>query len=138
MTSEPFTFIIQGGVKQPLFSIFFSLLLNFVLRHSAQDTQFHTRSDGKLFNVSRQRTKTKVYTVLIREMLFVDDVALTSHTEELHSAVSNVFPVLFNVPLNWVGLLAEIVVFQSTISSYCDVFPMSWSAVYSIEIMNLN
>lgn len=83
--SEPST--IPSSIKQDcviaptFFSIFFSLLLNFVFRHSIQGIHLHTRSDGKLFNLARLRPKTKVHTILIREMLFVDDVALTSHTE---------------------------------------------------------
>ena len=42
----------------------------------------HTRSDGKLFNLSRLRAKTKVCQLLLREMLFADDAALASHTQE--------------------------------------------------------
>ena len=41
-----------------------------------------TRSDGKLFNIARLRAKTKAYVVLIWELLFAGDVALTSHSEE--------------------------------------------------------
>ena len=41
-----------------------------------------TRHDGKLFNLKRLRAKTKVTCVLIREMLFADDAALVSHTQE--------------------------------------------------------
>ena len=40
------------------------------------------RSDSKLFNIVRLRTKSKAYVVLIRELLFADDFALTSHSEE--------------------------------------------------------
>lgn len=84
--SEPF--MIRSGVKQgcvlvpTLFGIFFSLLLSFAFRHSEEGVHLHTRSDGKLFNLSRLKAKTKVRTVLIREMLFADDAALTSRTEE--------------------------------------------------------
>ena len=42
----------------------------------------HTRHDGKLFNFKWLRAKTKVTCVLIREMLFADDAALVSHTQE--------------------------------------------------------
>ena len=84
--SDPF--VIKSGVKQgcvlapTLFSIFFSLLLRFAFSHSEDGVHLHTRSDGKLFNLSRLKAKTKLRTVLIREMLFADDAALTSHTEE--------------------------------------------------------
>ena len=85
-TSEPFT--IRSGVKQgcvlapTLFGIFFSLLLNHAFKHSTEGIHLHTRSDGKLFNLARLRAKTKVRTVLIRELLFADDAALTTHKEE--------------------------------------------------------
>lgn len=41
----------------------------------------HIRSNDKLFNLTCLRAKTKVYTVLIREMLFADDAALTTHAK---------------------------------------------------------
>ena len=85
-TSQPFP--MQSGVKQGcvlapnLFGIFFSLLLNFAFGQSTKGIHLHTRSDGKLFNLARLRAKTKVRPVLIREMLFADDAALSSHTKE--------------------------------------------------------
>ena len=42
----------------------------------------HTRTDGRLFSLSRLRAKTKVRETLIRDMLFADDAAVTSHTEQ--------------------------------------------------------
>ena len=84
-TSEPFT--IRSGVKQgcvhapTFFGIFFSLLLNHAFKHSMEGIYLHTRSDSKLFNLARLRAKTKVRTV-IRELLFADDAALTTHKEE--------------------------------------------------------
>jgi len=84
--TEPFP--MHSGVKQgcvlapTLFGIFFSLLLKFAFEQSTEGVHLHTRSDGKLFNLARLRAKTKVRTVLIREMLFADDAALSSHTEE--------------------------------------------------------
>ena len=85
-TSEPFN--VLSGVKQgcvlapTLFSIFFSMLLYFAFRHSNEGVHLHNRSEGKLFNLARLKAKTKVRIVLIKEMLFADDAALISHTEE--------------------------------------------------------
>ena len=85
-TSEPF--VIKSGVKQgcvlapTLFGIFFSLHLRFAFSHSEDGVHLHTRSEGKLFNLSRLKAKAKIRTVLIRKMLFADDAALTPHTEE--------------------------------------------------------
>ncbi|XP_067867364.1 uncharacterized protein [Heterodontus francisci] len=65
-----------------LFGIFFTLLLSHAFKSSEGGIFLHTRSDGRLFNLARLRAKTKVRKVLIRELLFADDAALTSHTEE--------------------------------------------------------
>ena len=84
-SSEPFP--IKSGVKQgcvlapTLLGILFSLLLGYAFKGNEEGAYIHTRSDGSLFNLSRLRAKTKVRKVLIREMLFADDAALTVHTE---------------------------------------------------------
>ena len=83
--SKPFP--IKSGVKQgcvlapTLFGIFFSVLLNHAFGSSNEGIYIHTRSDGKLFNLARLKAKTKVRKVLIREMLFADDAALTAHSQ---------------------------------------------------------
>jgi len=85
-TSKPFP--IKSGVKQgcvlapTLFGIFFSMLLTHAFSSSEDGIYIHTRSDGKLFNLARLRAKTKVRSVLIRDMLFADDAALTAQSEE--------------------------------------------------------
>ena len=84
-SSDPFP--IKSGVKQgcvpapTLFGIF-SLLLHYAFHKSEDDIFLHTRSDGNLFNLARLKAKTKVNTVLIRKMLFVDNAALAAHTED--------------------------------------------------------
>ena len=51
--------------------------------YESEDKIFnHTRSNGNLFNIARLRAKTKVYRVLIREMLLADDADLATHSEE--------------------------------------------------------
>ena len=85
-TSEAFK--VSSGVKQgcvlapTLFGIFFSMLLQYAFMNCREGVFLHTRSDGKLFNIARLRAKTKVTKVLIHEMLFADDAAVVSHTEE--------------------------------------------------------
>ena len=73
----------QGCVLAPtLFGIFFSMLLQYAFVDCKEGVYVRTRSDGKLFNNARLRAKTKAYQVLIQELLFADDAALTSHSEE--------------------------------------------------------
>jgi hypothetical protein len=92
--SRPFE--IHSGVKQgcvlapTLFGIFFSLLLQHAFK-SFEEGVLHKRHDGKLFNLARLRAKTKVKSVLIREMLFADDAAFVSHTEDGLQALMDSF-----------------------------------------------
>ena len=65
-----------------LFGIFFSLLLRDAFKDCIEGVCIHIRADGRLFNIAGLRAKTKVTSVLIRGMLFADDAALASHTED--------------------------------------------------------
>ena len=82
------SFLIKSGVKQgyilapTLFGNFFSVLLSHAFTPSSDGVYLHTRSDGKLFSLPRLCAKTKVTEILIREMLFADDAALATHTED--------------------------------------------------------
>ena len=66
-TSAPFD--IRSGVKQgcilapTLFEIFFAVLLRHAFGSVTEGIYLHTRSDGKLFNISRLKAKTKVHEV---------------------------------------------------------------------------
>ena len=83
---------VQGCVLAPtLFGILFSLLLRYAFSQSEEGIYLHTRSDGSLFNLARLRAKTKVRKVLIREMLFADDAAITAHTETALQELINCF-----------------------------------------------
>lgn len=85
-TSDPFD--IRSGVKQgcvlapTLFGIFFALLLKHAFGSATEGIYLHTRSDGRLFNPARLKAKTKVREALIRDMLFADDAAVTTHTQQ--------------------------------------------------------
>lgn len=92
-SSEPFD--IRSGVKQgcvlapTLFGIFFALVLKHAFGSATEGIYLRTRSDGRLFNLSRLKAKTKVREVLIRDMLFADDAAVASHTQhELQSLMN--------------------------------------------------
>ena len=85
-TSDPFS--IRSGVKQgcvlapTLFGIFFAMLLKHAFGTSTEGIYLRTRSDGRLFNLARLRAKTKVREALIRDMLFADDAAVVTHTQQ--------------------------------------------------------
>ena len=49
----------------------------------------HTRSDGKLCNLSRLIAKSKVQMKYLRDLLYADDAAITAHsTENLQKVMS--------------------------------------------------
>ncbi|KAK7102272.1 hypothetical protein V1264_020516 [Littorina saxatilis] len=85
-SSAPFE--VKSGVKQEfmlaptLFGIYFAVMLKHAFRTSTDGIYLHTRSDGKLFSLSRLKEKTKNRKTLIRDMLFADDAALKTHKEE--------------------------------------------------------
>ena len=91
------SFPITSGVKQgcvlapTLFGIFFSMLLSHAFDSSTDGIYLHTRSDGNLFSLARLRSRTKVRTVLIREMLFADNAALVAHTEDALQRMTDQF-----------------------------------------------
>ena len=86
-SSDPFS--IRNRVKQmcvlvpTLFGIFFSLLLSYAFSQSEDSIYLCTRSDRSPFSLTHLWAKTKVQRVLIRELLFADDNALTAHTEKV-------------------------------------------------------
>ena len=79
-------FCINSGVKQgcvlapTLFNIFFSVHLKHAFRSADEGILLRTRSDGKLFNPARLRTKTTVRKVMLRDFLSADDAALVAHS----------------------------------------------------------
>ena len=81
-------FPIRNGVKQGyilaprLFGIFFYLLLPYTFSQSEDGIYLCIRRDGSLFSHTCLWAKSKVQWVLIRELLFVNDTALSAHTEE--------------------------------------------------------
>ena len=86
--SKSESFKIKSGVKQgcvlapTLFGIFFVDLLKHAFTTATEGIYLRTRSDGKLFNLSRLKAKTKVQQKCLRDFLFADDAAITTHSEE--------------------------------------------------------
>ena len=80
-------FRIKSGVKQAcvlaptLFGISFALLLKHAFGTSSDGVYLHTRTDGRLFNIARLRSKSKISKVTVRGLLFADDEAIASYTQ---------------------------------------------------------
>ena len=73
----------QGCVRAPtLFGIFFAVILKHAFGPAAEGIYLRTRTDGKLFNLSRLRSKTIVQLTCLRDFLFADDAAVTAHSAE--------------------------------------------------------
>ena len=73
----------QGCVLAPtLFGIFLATLLKHAFGESTEGIYLRTRSDGNLFKLSRLRAKTRVHEKYVRDLLFADDAAITTHTQE--------------------------------------------------------
>ena len=81
-------FAINNGVKQGcvLAPVLFNIYFSYVIRHAFQGNDegiyLKTRYDGRLFNVSRFRSKTKLKESTVRELLFADGAALFAHSAE--------------------------------------------------------
>ena len=86
--STPAAFNIRSGVKQgcvlapTLFGIFFAVMLKHPFGPAVEYIYLRTRTDGKLFNLSRLRAKTKVQLRCLCDFLFADDAAETAHSPE--------------------------------------------------------
>ena len=91
------SFEVKSGVKQgcvlapTLFGIFFAMLFRHAFKGATEGVYLHSRYDGKLFNISRLKAKSKTRTVLIRDMFFADDAALAAHSEGQVPSLMNRF-----------------------------------------------
>ena len=66
----------------PGFHLVWYLLCCDAFGPAADGFYLRTRTDRKLFNLSRQTAKTKVQLRCLRDFLFADDAAVTAHTAE--------------------------------------------------------
>ena len=76
-------FNILNGVKQGCvlaFTIFQIFFTQTSFGTTEEGIYLHTRTDGKLFNTSSLKAKTKIKKTIIRNMLFVHDATVASHS----------------------------------------------------------
>ncbi len=57
------------------------MLLSYAFHGNDGGVYLHTRSDRRLFNLTRLQAKTKVRAVTFTEALFADDAALATYTK---------------------------------------------------------
>lgn len=82
----------QGDVLAPtLFAIYFAAVFHIAFKDNENGIYIRYRTDGKLFNIRRFLSSTKVLTVLIRDLLYADDCDLATHTEEDLQTLMNCF-----------------------------------------------
>ena len=85
-TTDPFEIshgLKQGCVLAPTFlTLFLAALLSTVSENLSTGVFIHTRSDGKLFILARQKASKKTRELCIRELLFAYDAAIVAHTLE--------------------------------------------------------
>ena len=73
----------QGCVMAPLlFGIVFSAMLYDAFRNYDRGCLIRFRKEGGIFNLRGLKAKTKVSTMMIRELQFADDCALISYSQE--------------------------------------------------------
>ena len=80
-------FPVAHGVKQgcfptsTLFTLFLAAALEVLNRDTTKGVYITTRSEGRLFNVSRLKAKTKVRQLGVRDILYADETGFVSHSE---------------------------------------------------------
>ena len=93
-SSRPFDIrscVKQGCILAPTLFEFFSLLMRHAFGTASEGICLWTRSDGRLFNLGPLRAKTKVLEALIRDMLFADNAAMATHTQQELQALMDRF-----------------------------------------------
>ena len=82
----------QGCVMIPiLFVIVFSAMLLDAFKNCDKGIMIRFRKDGGVFNLQRLKARTKVWFMLLRDLLFADDCALIAYTESDAQSIVNDF-----------------------------------------------
>jgi len=88
---------IENGVKQgdipapTLFSIFFAVMLAEAFKDCDVGVFLRFRTTGKMFNLRRFSAKSKVFILIVRELLYADDADLVAHSENDMQIIINLF-----------------------------------------------
>ena len=82
----------QGDIPAPtLFSIFFAVMLTEAFKGCEVGVYLRFRTTGRMFDLRRLSAKSKVFTLIIRELLYADDADLVAHSEEDMQIIMNLF-----------------------------------------------
>ena len=79
------------------------MLFRHAFNGTTEGVYLHSRSYGKLFNISRLKAKSKTRTVLTRDMHFADDAARVAHSDgQLQSLMNRFYKTcdLFSLTIN--------------------------------------
>ena len=88
---------VKNGTKQEcvlaslLFNIFYAAMLLEAFRDNTAGVDIQYGTDGGMFSLQRLRAKSKVISLLARDLLFADDCALVAHTLEDIQALTDCF-----------------------------------------------
>ena len=67
------------------------LYLSYAFQHSDIGVYIRFRTTGKIFDLTRFKTKPKTFPILVREFLYADDADFVVHTESEMQAMMNIF-----------------------------------------------
>ena len=83
----------QGCVLAPtLFGLFFAVMIRSIVEEIKQDgILIRFRKNGRIFDLNSIKSKKDEFYEFINELLYADDCALLSHTEEGLQRSSNIF-----------------------------------------------
>ena len=109
---------VENGVKQgdilapTLFAIFFSVVFIIAFKNNDVGVYIRYRTTGKVFNLRRFASKTKVFISLIRDLLYADDCDLLTHTEQDMQNLMNLFSSACKMLGLEISLKKTVIVFQ--------------------------